>query len=245
MLLLQQKYEVALKDIYPLLEHVKLFTGLKKNEMPDVLMSLNASIKKFNKNDVILHEDDKIERIGIVLSGSLQITRTDYAGNRLIIGQLKFPSMFAEAVAFSGRETSPVALKSITDSKVLLIDFRRIASNKNKAHGIITTNMLKILSSKNLFLQQRIDILSKRSTKAKLSAYLLSFLEKSGSNTFEIPFNRFALSDFLCVNRSSMSRELCSMRDEGTINFNKNKFEILDTQKLSFYASKPYSKSSI
>lgn len=230
-----------MKEIYPLLEQVKLFVGLKPNEFSGVLKSLNAVVKQFGKNDIIMHEGDKIERIGIVLSGSLQITRTDYTGNRLIIGQLRFPSMFAEAVVFSGRETSPVTLTSITKSKVLMIDFRCIAGIKSKTHGIITSNMLKILSNKNLFLQQRLDILSKRSTRAKLSAYLLSFLEKSGSNSFEVPYNRFALSDFLCVNRSSMSRELSNMRDEGIILFNKSNFEILDIQKLSFYANQPYS----
>lgn len=234
-----------MNEIYPLLEQVKLFAGLKENELSGVLKSLNAIIKKFEKNDIIMHEGDKIERIGIVLSGSLQITRTDYAGIRLIIGQLRFPSMFAEAVAFSGRETSPVTLTAISNSKVLLIDFSGIVGSKIKVHGIITSNMLKILSNKNLFLQQRIDILSKRSTRAKLSAYLLSYLEKSGDNTFEIPYNRFALSDFLCVNRSSMSRELCNMRDEGIITFSKNKFKILDTRKLSFYANQPYSNPQI
>lgn len=234
-----------MKEFYPLLEQVKLFAGLKNNELSGVLKSLNAIVKRFDKNDVIMHECDNIERIGIVLSGSLQITKTDYAGNRLIIGQLRFPSMFAEAVAFSGTATSPVTLTAITNSIVLLIDFRYITSSRIKTHGIITSNMLKILSNKNLFLQQRIDILSKRSTRAKLSAYLLSFLEKSGATTFEIPYNRYALSDFLCVNRSSMSRELCSMRDEGIITFSKNKFEILDTQKLSFYANQPYSIAQV
>ena len=65
--------------------------------------------------------------------------------------------------------------------------------------------------------------MSKRTTREKLIAYLSEESKKQKSNNFSIPFNRQQLADFLSVDRSAMSNELCKMRDEGMIKFNKNK----------------------
>ncbi|MEE1154821.1 MAG: helix-turn-helix domain-containing protein, partial [Acutalibacteraceae bacterium] len=51
--------------------------------------------------------------------------------------------------------------------------------------------------------------------------------KKQTSSTFTIPFNRQQLADFLSVDRSAMSNELCKMRDEGLIEFEKNNFKLL------------------
>ena len=50
---------------------------------------------------------------------------------------------------------------------------------------------------------------------------------QAGSRTFSIPLNRQDLADFLFVDRSAMSNELCKMRDEGLLKFDKSKFELL------------------
>ena len=57
--------------------------------------------------------------------------------------------------------------------------------------------------------------------------YLSEQAKKHKSGTFEIPFNRQQLADFLSVDRSAMSAELCRMRDEGLLKFERNKFILL------------------
>ena len=77
-------------------------------------------------------------------------------------------------------------------------------------------------------LNQKIEFISKRTTKEKLLAYLSSEAKKAGSNSVIIPFNRQELADFLSVDRSAMSAELCKLRNSGIIDFNKNKFMLKD-----------------
>ena len=48
--------------------------------------------------------------------------------------------------------------------------------------------------------------------------------KKANASTFTIPFNRQQLADFLSVDRSAMSNELCRLRDDGMIEFEKNRF---------------------
>lgn len=51
--------------------------------------------------------------------------------------------------------------------------------------------------------------------------------KKTGSNPFTIPFDQQEPADFLSVDRSAVSAELCKMRDEGLLEFKKNSFRLL------------------
>ena len=74
---------------------------------------------------------------------------------------------------------------------------------------------------------QKLGHMSKRSTREKLISYLSEQAKKQSSASFTIPFNRQQLADFLSVDRSAMSNELCKMRDEGLLEFEKNQFKLL------------------
>ena len=74
---------------------------------------------------------------------------------------------------------------------------------------------------------QKLSHMSKRTTKEKLISYLFEEAKRQNSKTFEIAFNRQQLADYLSVDRSAMSNELCKMRDEGLLTFEKNRFTLL------------------
>ena len=69
--------------------------------------------------------------------------------------------------------------------------------------------------------------MSQRTTRDKILSYLSMESQKNKSSKFDIPFNRQQLADFLSVDRSALSKEMCKMRDEGIFKFNKNHFELL------------------
>jgi len=87
--------------------------------------------------------------------------------------------------------------------------------------------MLMIMARKNLVLNQKIEYVSKRTTREKLMAYLSRCAVESQSRIFEIPFNRQELSDFLFIDRSAMSKELSKLKEEGIIDYYKNQFKLL------------------
>jgi CRP-like cAMP-binding protein len=76
-------------------------------------------------------------------------------------------------------------------------------------------------------LHQKIDVTSKRTTREKLMAYLLSQAKHQGSNSFTIPFDRQALADYLEVDRSGLSVEISKLRKEGVLESEKNHFTLL------------------
>ena len=79
---------------------------------------------------------------------------------------------------------------------------------------------------KNISLTQKIEFTSKRTTREKLLAYLFAEAKKAKSSRFSIPFNRQELADYLSVDRSAMSAELCKLRDDGILKFSKSQFEL-------------------
>ncbi|MBO7221481.1 MAG: winged helix-turn-helix domain-containing protein, partial [Clostridia bacterium] len=92
---------------------------------------------------------------------------------------------------------------------------------------MVVQNMFFAISEKNRKLVQKIGHMSKRSTREKLISYLSEEAQRHNSSSFTIPFNRQQLADFLSVDRSAMSNELCRMRNEGLLEFNKNSFRLL------------------
>ena len=83
---------------------------------------------------------------------------------------------------------------------------------------------MSILAQNNLMLTRIMEYLSQRTTKGKLLAYLSAESQRQKNSEFTIPFNRQQLADYLSVERSAMSATLCRLRDQGILEFNKNKF---------------------
>lgn len=103
----------------------------------------------------------------------------------------------------------------------------KTCSSACRFHSMVVQNLFFAISEKNRKLVQKLVHMSKRSTREKLISYLSEESKKQKSSKFTIPFNRQQLADFLSVDRSAMSNELCKMRDEGLIEFEKNIFRLL------------------
>lgn len=125
---------------------------------------------------------------------------------------------------------------AVEDSVVIFLNVKRIltsCSNACRFHSIVVQNLFFAISEKNRKLVQKIGHMSKRTTREKLISYLSEQAKKQNSGVFTIPFNRQQLADFLSVDRSAMSNELCKMRDEGLLEFEKNKFRLLQPKHLN------------
>jgi CRP-like cAMP-binding protein len=87
-------------------------------------------------------------------------------------------------------------------------------------------NMFKILSRENMELLEKIENISQKSIRDKLLTYLSNESMKHKSSVFEINFNRQELADYLNIDRSAMSFEMSKLKNEGIINYKKNKFAL-------------------
>ena len=219
-----------MKKYIPVLKRTKLFSGVGEEDISSLLSCLGARKKEYKKGEYILREGEHIRDIFILVEGKIHIQKDDYWGNRSILSVISVGEMFGEGYAApeSGALLNDVVAVEV--SSVIFFDVKRILTTCSSAcrfHNMIVQNMFFAISDKNKKLVQKLGHMSGRTTRAKLISYLSEEAKRQGSSTFTVPFNRQQLADYLCVDRSAMSNELCKMRDEGMIKFEKSRFELL------------------
>ena len=209
-----------------------LFEGVNAEDLSAMTACLGARTAAYQKNTVILSEGAPSGEIGVVLSGRVQIVRTDFYGNRSIMMTISPGELFGEAFACAEVAILPVSIVAAEDSTVMMINCRRImktCSNACEFHSRLIFNLLKIVSMKNLALHRKAEITSRRTTREKILTYLLQQAKLSGSSRFTIPFDRQALADYLEVDRSGLSAELGKLKKQGVLDFHKNSFHLIKT----------------
>jgi hypothetical protein len=98
-----------------------LFVGIKPEEATRLLSCFGTHARSYAKGARVLHEGDPIDSIGIILAGSVQVTRVDYDGNRAIIAGFGRGEIFAESLACAGVARSPVSVVAVERTDVLFI----------------------------------------------------------------------------------------------------------------------------
>lgn len=214
------------------LENCQLFKMMTSNEQNSLSNCFQMKEKKYKKNEYIFHVGENIQYIFVVLSGTVAIIEDDYWGNRSIIDYLLPNQTFGISYAYSKTDTYPISVIAKTNTKVLLIDVDKIfnpCSNHCVHHHQLIRNAVEIISEQNIALIDKIEHLSKRTTKDKMLAFLSYSSKKAKSDTFDIPFNRQELADYLSVDRSALSNELSKLKKEGLIDYHKNHFTLYFT----------------
>lgn len=207
-----------------------LFKNLNEYELASILNCLNPQNKTYSKDEFILLAGDPIKYFGIILTGKVHILKEDMLGNNHLLQTLSDGDLFAEVFVCAHIDTIPYSIYAASNCEVMFIDYQKIltpCSSICKNHALLIENIITILSHKSLLLTQKLDYLTRKTTREKLLAYLNDQVTLTSKHKFTIPFNRQELADYLSVDRSAMSNELSKLREEGHINFHKNEFEII------------------
>ena len=218
-----------MKAYLPVLKKTQLFSGVSDGEILSMLSCLGARMKSFEKGDVIFHEGEFVSDILVMLKGDALVQSIDYWGNRTILNHITEGEMFLEAYAAPDAGALKSDVVAAQKCVIAFFDVRRVITTCSAAcrfHAMVVQNLVFALSEKNRKLVAKLMHMSGRTTRAKLISYLSEEAKKHASGEFTIPFNRQQLADYLSVDRSAMSLELCKMRDLGMLAFEKNRFTL-------------------
>ena len=225
-----QQTEKKMKKYLKALQNCSLFRGIAEESLFTMLTCLGARVESFDKKYTVFAEGSPARYIGIVLSGSVQIVQIDYYGNRSILSHMKESDVFAEAFACAEMTSLPISVVANEPSEIMLIECSHIlhtCSNSCGFHQQLIFNMMKDLASKTILFHQKIEVVSQRTTRDKIMTYLSQEAKKRGCNSFDIPYDRQALADYLEIDRSGLSAEIGKLKKEGIIESHKNHFELL------------------
>lgn len=212
------------------LQKCALFADTTADEVQKMLGCLGARTVHAARRETLISEGDPAQELGIVLSGSVQIVRVDYDGNRSLVDEIAPAGMFCETFACADVESVPVDVVVKEEGDVMFIDCRHITHICGHAcshHRQMIYNLMRAVAERNLQYDRKLEILSKRSTRDKLMTYLYMQAKVQGRNSFEIPYDRQELADYLEVERSGLSAEIGKLRKEGILKADKNRFVLL------------------
>ena len=205
-----------MEEIFEILSQCPLFSGISREDLSGMLQCLGARSVSYEKGRTVFLEGDPALWVGVVLTGEVQILREDLDGNRSILAAAGPGQLFGEVFACAQLDRLPVTVIASADSRILQLACRRIIETCSQScifHSQLIHNLLKIVARKNLMLNQKIDFISRRTTREKLMAYLTAQAKAADSRIFSIPYNRQELADYLGVERSAMSAELGKLKN--------------------------------
>ena len=172
------------------------------------------------KNNIIYHEGDVCENVGIIISGKIDIVSYSFEGKDLLINSLKAGDIFGNNLLFS---SEPIYRGDVIAKEKCVIAF----INRNNLVYLLQNNKeflslyLKAQSDKAKALTARIQLLSLVNAEERLFYY-------ANKNDNVIVFkNVTALAATIGVQRETLSRLLTSLVKRHLIKKEKGKITIL------------------
>lgn len=213
------------------LSNCVLFKGINESRIEEILGLISYTVKDYEKNSIIAIEGDDCSSLGIILEGDIEIHKPFPSGKIVTINHFSAGNVFGEALVFSGKHLYPATIISTEESKIMYIK-REIIVKLMTIDEKIINNFMGVLSNRVLMLNDRLTNLSLDTLRKKISNILI--LEYKGQKSLDItlPYSRKKMAELLNIPRPSLSRELINMKEEGIIDFHKNKVKILDLKKI-------------
>ncbi|MBR4291768.1 MAG: Crp/Fnr family transcriptional regulator [Oscillospiraceae bacterium] len=206
-----------------------LFAGIDPQDRQAMLGCTGYHTGTFRKGDIVAFENENIKHVGIVLSGTVDMVKEDIWGSKTMLVRSRKGDVFGETFACGSDNLSVVTFMVSEDAKILFMPFDRVMHNCTMAcqfHLKLIENMVRVIADKNRDLMRKVEVVSKRTIREKLLSYLSLQAQLQHSRYFEIPLGRVELAEYLCVDRSALTRELAKMKEDGLLDYDRNCFRL-------------------
>ena len=208
----------------------KLFEGIPSTKINELFSHLAVRVVELKKGEILFKSGSKITEYAFIISGRLAISAYDADGHRKIIEFFDSMDTVAISLAVADVESVAISVEARQDSEVILFDANKILNPVGKPseeHIRLLRNITKELARKTVLLGRKIRIISSRTTSERLMKFLIEESVRRGSKEFDIPYDRQALADYLCVDRSVLSSEISKLIDKRVIESRNNHFKLL------------------
>ena len=208
-----------------------LFRGIDIHDCRRMVQCFNAEFKKYKSGSRISDTSLLTDYVGIVLSGRVIAVRYDINGNRAILEAFGERGVFGSICTAASAVRSGMGLIWENDCEIMFVRYSELTKrceNACRCHSQVVENMLELMSEKTVALSERVGVLSQRSIEGKLLSCLEIIEDKTTDGEVpQIPFSTTALSDYLCVNRSALQREITKLKNKGILKIDKRSFRLV------------------
>ncbi len=219
--------------LHPVLKRSALFRAMSDEEIIAVLRLMGTKEHVYARGDVVLPAGEPVARMGFVFQGSVTITREGPGGTPALETHVEPGCCFAESFAILSDEPLPATVTANEPTRILFLRVGILRETTRPAEPSLvkfTANLLALTAQNEIALSDRAFHTAPKTIRGRVLAYLGTVARRKQSDSFEIPFNRKELADYLNVERSALSKELSKMQSEGLIETKKNRFVLRRTE---------------
>ena len=221
-------------DTTALLLRLPLFSGMDETGLAELFSCIRPQRRACPRGACLLAYGVQSRSIGIVLRGRVEAYRPLPAGGRIPMASMGRGGVFGDVLSGAALK-SPVTVTAAEPCEILLLPCAQLlhpCARDCAAHRQFLENLLATVGRKYFALFDRMEMLTMRSLRGKISSFLLAEAGAQGADTFQVEGTRTWLAEYLGCDRSALSREISRMQADGLLEAYKNSFKLLDKAAL-------------
>lgn len=213
------------------LRTIPFISTIEQDALETIIARGFVHIKTCKKGEYILHQNKTYEDLYMIITGQCYSEMIDLSGKNVLIDDFYNGDLLAAGVLFSQDNILPVSVIAKSPCEIAIITRNGVLELCRTSENFLLGYM-RLISDKITFLTQKLYFISFKTIRSKIAGYLLSKL-KAGKEYVVIDMSLEALSNYFGVTRPSLSRVIGELENENIISHEKNRYSILDKNRLS------------
>lgn len=218
-----------------LLFGIPLFRDLPSNVKSSLLDRLDYTLYEVSKKEVIARQNTPCKHLFVLLKGKLRVDIIDALGNNVMIEYIVAPRAFATPHLFSTDNTLPATF-TVLEEGIWFIATKESLFKLISEEPSILKSFLCITGNCNKCTVTRLRALSHKNIRSRFIQYLFENL-KPGTDSVLMEHNQVQLSEYLCVTRPALSKEINRLVKEDLIRLEGQMVYLLDMNGLKHYVA--------
>ena len=200
-----------------------------------VLSNLSTSLHTYKKDEIICLQNEPFFKLGILLEGKIQTSKTYLTNDSFILNILDAPNVFGENIICARCMVMPYTLQALQHTTLLLIDGTDIFTMNKQTSSYMSQfliNMIRLIGERSIYSNTQIDYSRITSLRKRVAIFLLNHYQQTNQLLFTVPLNRSEMANYLSVTRPALSKVLAELKKEEIIDYYKDSFKIENLEKL-------------
>ncbi|MGL4364818.1 MAG: Crp/Fnr family transcriptional regulator [Bacteroidales bacterium] len=181
-------------------------------------------LKQFKKGARIASQGDKVLQLMILIKGKVKVDMVTSSGFAMPLEELQAPQPLASAFLFADDNHLPMDIVAKKDCEVLFIA-KEAFENQMRHCSNFMRGVMAFNANRMQHISDRLKIFAQKGIKAKMVYYILS---REINGNFDLGQSIASLSKYFGVERSSLSRAISEMVNDGLISFQLRKGKIIN-----------------
>ena len=208
------------------LKKISLLQHLSEEDLESNQKSGKFKVVSYKKNSVIHFDGEACRNLEIILTGKVVVERIDQSGNLLTISESYRDDILGGNLLFSKNPYYPMTISTQLPTNLLEIDkevlFELFCSNPS-----FLRTYLEFVSDRAFILGDKIKHYVNKTIRESIMNYLEYESKRQNSRQIKLDISKKALAEKFGVQRTSLSRELANMRDDGLITFDRDTITLI------------------